>query len=164
MLTADMIHENNSGALCYAEADVLADLWNRAYPTMRKIATSYVLQMRVQIDGRAWEVDPSHPAAETLRKMVSSEARLRRKLRYAEDLRRQLGQLDRAAHKPCTRSPGTFTVTGAYMAVRSLLGITSLSTENLALVYKLAATLAELEEEVNRRRAARHREQDEGEA
>lgn len=154
MLDADLVYETghfNS----YADAEHLADLWNLAYPAMRKIATGCIDGLRSYIEREGWIVDPGHPQAEALKAYATPEAKARRKLRHAEELRRDLGQLDRGTHKPCTRSSGCFSITSAYMAVRSLIGISSLSSEGLADIYRLAAVLAEAEEGLNAERAAR---------
>lgn len=151
MLDADLVFE--TGHFSYAEAEHLADLWNRAYPTMREIATRCINGKKAAIDGRSWEVDPKHPQAEVLRELLPKEAELTRRMKQVETLRRELGQLDRGTHKPCTRSPGCFSVTGAYMAVRNLIKISSLSSEGLGNVFRLAAVLAEAEEKVNAERA-----------
>jgi len=155
MLTADMVFD--TGHFSYADADHLADLWNRAYPRMREIVTNYIAGLRSSIERQSWEVDPKHPQAEALRQFATPEAELRRKLKLAEDLRRGLGQLDRGTHKLCTCSPGAFTVTGAYTHVRNLLGRTSLSQEGVGDIYRLAAVLADAEERVNAERAEWHR-------
>lgn len=161
MLTPELVHE--TGQFSYADAEHLADLWNAAYPVMRRVATNYIKGMRRSIDEKVWEVDPKHPKAETLRELMPSEAKLTGKMKRGEELRRILGQLDRGTHKLCTRSPGSFTVTGAYMAVRHLLNITSLSEPELGKVYRLAAVLAEAEEELNAERMARYRKNGNGE-
>lgn len=142
-----------TGHFSYAEAEHLADLWNRAYPAMRKIATGYVEGLRLSVEGKTWEIDPKHPQAEILQAYATPEGKIRRKLKLAEDLRRDLGQLDRGTHKLCTRSPGCFTVTGAYMAVRNLIKVSSLGSEGLGNVFLLAAVLAESEEKINAERA-----------
>lgn len=156
MLDADLVFD--TGHFSYADAEHLADLWNTAYPAMREIATRYINGKKIAIEGRSWEVDPNHPQAEALRQLLPKEAELTRRMKRVETLRRELGQLDRGTHKPCTRSPGCFSVTAAYMAVRSLLSVSSLSSEGLAPVYRLAAELAEAEEKVNAERAVWHKE------
>lgn len=155
-MDADLVFETER--FSYAEAEHMSDLWIRAYPVMREIATGLITATRASIEAKSWEVDPSHPQAEALRRCVASEQKLRRRLKLTEDLRRILGQLDRGTHKLCTRSGGSWSVTGAYMAVRHLLDITSLSQKGLGDVYRLAAALAEKEEEVNAERIAWHRE------
>lgn len=158
MLTAELVHE--TGHFSYADAEHLADLWNRAYPEMRKIVTGYIEGQRAYIEREGWVIDPSHPHAEVLQAYATPEKKVRRKLKLAEDLRRELGQLDRGTHKLCTRSPGGFTVTGAYMAVRNLIRISSLNSEGLAQIFLLAAGLTEAEERVNAMRIAWHKEQE----
>lgn len=161
MVDAEMVFEN--GVFSYAEAEALADLWNAAYPVMREIATTYIEGQRMAIEEKAWEIDPKHPQAEALREFTPGKAKFLYRLKQVENLRLTLGQLDRGTHKLCTRSPGGFTVTGAFMAVRSLVRITSLSTPNQRPTYLLAAALAEAEERVNQSRIAWHREQSEKE-
>lgn len=154
-MDAEFVFE--TGRFSYADAERVSDLWIRAYPVMREITTTRIAGLRASIETRSWEIDPNHPHAEVLRQYASSEQKLRRRLKLTEDLRRILGQLDRGTHKLCTRSPGSWSVTGAYMAVRQLLNCTSLSQEGLGDVYRLAAVLADEEEQINRDRAARHR-------
>lgn len=156
MLTAELVHE--TGHFSYAEAEHLTDLWNRAYPAMRQISTGYIEGTRKYIEREGWVIDPAHRHAEVLQAYATPEKKARRKLKLAEDLRRDLGQLDRGTHKPCTRSPGCFSVTAAYLAVRNLIGISSLSSEGLASVFLLAAELAEAEERVNEARKKWHQE------
>lgn len=156
MLTPELVHE--TGYFSYGDAERLADLWNAAYPAMRQIATRYIEGMRGYVEREGWVVDPAHPQAEALQAYAVPEKKARRKLRLAEDLRRDLGQLDRGTHKPCTRSPGCFSVTAAYLAVRNLIGVSSLNSEGMASVYRLAAELAEAEERVNEARREWHQE------
>jgi hypothetical protein len=156
MLSADEVHA--TGALCYADAEALADLWNRAYPVMRAISTRYIAAYRKRIESEEWNVDPASHMAEFLRERTPPESTFRRKLKNAERVRQEIGQLDRATYKGCTRSPGGFSITGAYMLVRSVLGVSSLGTEGMADVYRLAASLAGAEEKLNAERIARHKE------
>lgn len=156
MLDADTVFDTCD--FSYADSEHLADLWNAAYPAMREISTRCIEARREAIERKAWEVDPKHPAAEALRKLTPDENKTRRRLKQVEELRLVLGQLDRGTHKLCTRSPGAFSVTGALMAVRNLLNITSMSSPGLHLIYRLAAVLAEAEAEINIKRASWHRE------
>ena len=48
MLNVELVHD--TGLFSYADAEHLADLWNRAYPAMRKIATAYIEGMRAAVD------------------------------------------------------------------------------------------------------------------
>lgn len=154
MLTADMVYE--TGHFSYADAEYLADRWNQGYPAMRQIATGYIEGMRTYIEQEKWAIDPDHPHADVLQAYATPENKARRKLKLAEELRRDLGQLDRGTHKPCTRSPGCFSVTAAYMTVRGLIGLTSLNSEGMPSIYRLAADLAEAEERVNEARKQWH--------
>lgn len=140
MLTADTVHR--SGRVDRAGAARIADQWNAAYPVMREVATSFIDGMRASIRNESWKVDPKHPHAEFLRQCTPSEADIRARLKSAEDLRRELGQLDRGTHRACTRSVGGFSPSYAYTAVRSLLDLTSLNSTGLAVVYRLMATLS----------------------
>lgn len=155
MLTPELVHE--TGFFSYADAEHVADLWNRAYPAMRKISTGYIEGRRKYIEQKGWVIDPSHPRAEMLQAYAVPEGKARRKLKLAEDLRRDLGQIDRGTHRPCTMSPACFSVTAAYMAVRNLVSLTSLSSEGLPSIYRLLAELAEAETRVNIARVERHR-------
>jgi hypothetical protein len=135
-------------------ADIVR-LWNAAYPVMRQITSGYVNSMRDYVEREGWVVDPDHPRADILSQYTVPEDKARRKLRFAEELRRELGQLDRGTHKGCTRSPGGFTITAAYSRVRSVVGLSSLGTEGMGSVYRLAAALAEAEETLNAMRRNR---------
>lgn len=154
MLTTDDVFE--TGPLPYAAAEHLADRWNTAYPVMRAVATRYIEATRQAIKDEVWKVDETTANAVVLRSLMATEPELRRKLKRTEDLRRELGRLDRAEYKGCTRSPGSFSITGAYMGVRSLLNISSLGTAGMSPVYLLAAALADAEDALNQARAARH--------
>lgn len=153
MTTAATIR--NRGRLDDATACRVADRWNTAYPTMRTIATTRIDAYRRQIQDQAWHIDPTHPRAEALRAHTPTEAQLRRRLKNAEDLRRELGQLDRGTHRACTRSPGGFSILAAYTAVRALLARTSVNDHGLAAVYELAAVLADAAETRHRELSAR---------
>lgn len=159
MLTPELVHD--TGHFGYADAEHLADLWNRAYPAMRKISTGYIESWRKYIEQEGWVIDPSHPKADVLQAYTVPESKARRKLRRAEEVRRDLGQLDRGTHKPCTMSPACFSVTAAYMRVRSLVSLTSLNSEGLPQIYRLLADLAEAEERVNIARIERNRQRKE---
>lgn len=145
MLAADTVYD--SGRVSRATAAAIAEHWNDAYPIMREILTSYIDNMRASINREAWKVDPNHPYAEALRRSAPSEASLRRRLKGAEELRRELGQLDRGTHRACTRSSGGFSPASAYGIVRNLLSLTSLNDTDLAKVYRLAAVLAPVHDE-----------------
>lgn len=149
MLTTATVRGN--GRIADDTAARLADHWNAAYPTMRSVATSRVDAYRRQIKDEVWNVDPTHPHADALRAHLPTEAAVRRRLKNAETLRRELGQLDRGTHRACTRSTGGFSPLSAYAAVRALLSATTLNDLDLAPVYRLAAVLADAAD-------ARHRE------
>lgn len=91
-----------------------------------------------QVRDEIWNAIPdlSNPHAETLRAFTPTEATVRRRLKDAEGLRRELGQLDRGAHRACTRSPGGFSTLAAYRAVRAFLDATTLNDRGLAAVYR----------------------------
>ncbi|MEU6279481.1 hypothetical protein [Streptomyces sp. NPDC047028] len=132
------------GRIDEATAAQVADLWNAAYPTMRAILTGRIDSYRTQIRDEAWIVDPSRPNADVLQAYAPSEAKVRRGLKRMEELRRDLGQLDRGTYRACTRSPGGFDLTSAYWAVRYVLNASSNSTRDLASVYHLAAVLSRI--------------------
>lgn len=152
MLTAATARAH--GRIDDTTATRIADLWNAAYPTMRATVTARIDAYRGQIREQAWHVDPDHPHADVLRAYTPTEAQLRRRLKNAEALRRQLGQLDRGTHRACTRSPGGFTVLAAYSTVRALLKTTGLNDEGLAAVYRLAAVLADAADDLHRELSA----------
>ncbi|MFF7550900.1 hypothetical protein ACFZCU_45960 [Streptomyces canus] len=133
----------------------IATLWNTAYPTMRTLAGTRITHYRRQLQDRAWDIDPTQPNADLLAAHTPTEKQLRRSLKDIENLRRTLHQLDNGTHRPCTRSPGSFSTLAAYSAVRCLLATTSLNTHGLAPVYELAAALADAAEERHRELMAR---------
>jgi hypothetical protein len=145
----------NHGHTDEPTATRITTLWNAAYPTMRTIATSRITAYRQQIQDRVWDIDPTQPNADILRAYTPTEAKLHRRLKNTEGLRRTLHQLDRGTHRACTRSPGGFSTLSAYAAVRALLNATSLNDHDLAAVYQLAAVLAEAADERHRAIAAR---------
>jgi hypothetical protein len=145
----------NHGRTDEPTAARIAALWNTAYPTMRTIAGTRIATYRNQIRDRAWEIDPNHPYAADLAAHTPTEKQLRRSLKDIENLRRTLHQLDNGTHRPCTRSPATFSTLAAYSAVRCLLATTSLNTHGLSPVYQLAAALADAAEERHRELMAR---------
>lgn len=137
--------------------DDIAALWNAAYPTMRAITTHRITTHRQQIHDRVWDINPTNPNADILRAYTPTEAKLHRRLKNTEALRRTLHQLDRGTHRACTQSPPGFSALSAYTAVRALLNTTSVNDHGLAAVYRLAAVLAEAAEERHRELAARTR-------
>ncbi|MCZ4509946.1 hypothetical protein O3Q52_17425, partial [Streptomyces sp. ActVer] len=137
-------------------ADIAA-LWAAAYPTMRAIATRRITAYRRQIADRVWDIDPTNPNAEIIRAYTPTEAKLHRRLKNTEVLRRTLHQLDNGTHRPCTQSPPSFSPLAAYTAVRAFLNTTGLNDHGLADVYRLAAVLAEAAEERYRELAGEHK-------
>lgn len=137
-------------------ADV-ADLWSAAYPTMRATTTSRITAYRQQIEDRVWDIDPANPNAELIRAYTPTEAKLHRRLKNAETLRRTLHQISSGTHRPCTQSPPAFSPFAAYDAVRDFLRTGSANDRGLGDVYRLAAVLAEAVEERCRELAAEHK-------
>lgn len=131
-------------------------LWNAAYPTMRATATSRIAGHRQQITDRVWDIDPANPNAELIRAYTPTEAKLHRRLKNAETLRRTLHQINSGTHRPCTQSPPAFSPFAAYGAVRDFLRTVSFNDHGLGDVYRLAAVLAEAVEERCRELAERH--------
>jgi hypothetical protein len=155
MIYAEEIQESNQ--ICYADAERLADLWNAAYGFMREIVSDYIEAKRHYLVSEGWKVDPDHPMADVLQAHAILEPRARKQLKDAEYLRRNLGQIDRAAHRPCTQSPPCFTITSAYLLTRNALALSSLNADGLDKVYRLIAELAEHSMRINEnRRAARN--------
>ncbi len=145
------------GQLSYSQATQVAELWNEAYQVMRQVTADRIKGYRDYIAREGWKADPARPDADFRRAFTTSEADARQNLRLAEDLRRALGQLDRGTHKPCTQSPGAFTLSGAYGAVRDALALTSPDTDGLEPVYLLAAALAGSHDLLNAERRVRSR-------
>lgn len=156
MLRTNMIH--NYEHLSQEQAEQLVDLWNAAYPLMRDIASGEVKGLRKYIAEEGWMAWEKRQAGSsidlaTLTELGATRENCEKRLKRAERLRLTLGQLDRGTYKGCTRSPGAFSVSGAYSGVRRFLKSTSSSTEGLAPVYRLAVALSE----ANDRQAERMR-------
>lgn len=144
------------GRLDDTTAGDIASLWNAAYPTMRKVVTRRIDIDRQYIAEQRWNVDSDSPAAEFRKAHAPAEVAIRYELHQAEELRRTLGQLDRGAHRPCTRSPQGFSITAAYWAVRDVLPMTTINDRDLSGLYQLASLLAYIADSVARQRAAEH--------
>lgn len=127
----------------------IANLWNAAYPTMRTILTASINGLRDRIRREGWK-QADLPKADW-----GSSRDLGAKLARLEGVRRGLGQLDRGTYRGCTRSPGSFSPTYAYWAVRDVLAATSSGDRNLAAVYELAAILSLASDAWHREMAAR---------
>lgn len=144
------------GRLDETSASHLAEQWNTAYPTMRKVVTRQIAADRRYIAEQGWKIDPDSAAAEFRQAHARTEIVARHSLRLAEELRRTLGQLDRGTHRPCTRSPQGFSVTSAYWAVRDVLPMTTINDRDLSDLYQLASLLAYIADSLARQRDAEH--------
>jgi hypothetical protein len=105
--------------LTATQADHLAELWNATYPAMREILDRVIRANR----------GTDRPVADVPR---------------LERVRRELGQIDRGTHRPCTQSPPGFSPTEAYILVGWVLEATSLGSPHAGGIHRLAAELADL--------------------
>ncbi|MDG5807888.1 hypothetical protein P9869_35630 [Streptomyces ossamyceticus] len=106
-------------------AQEIANHWNGVYPAMRRILDLVITAQR----------GAERPTVDLPR---------------LERVRRELGQLDRAAYRGCTRSPKSFSIHGALSNVRETLDVTSVGTPELGDIYRLAAVLADVTVHCNR--------------
>lgn len=101
------------------EAKGIAERWNGVYPAMRTILDTVIKAQRAT----------DRPTVDVAR---------------LEQVRRALGQLDRGTFKACTRSPGAFSVSDAFSAVRAVLRVTSIGHADAGAIYRLAGELADV--------------------
>ncbi|MFJ9748901.1 hypothetical protein [Streptomyces chartreusis] len=146
MITAATVRD--SGRLDDTTASTLADQWNAAYPTMRRILNASINGLRARIEREEWTAARLRPEDQGSGRDLSA------KLARMEGLRRGLGQLDRGTYRGCTRSPGGFSPTSAYWSVRDFLAVTTTGDHGLSDVYELAAHLAFINDSFARQRAA----------
>lgn len=141
-MDADMVNLDREH-LSYADAERLADLWNAAHPLMRNLLSAEIGRVRGFVKRAVWEKPVTELYAENIPDYGRSETRTRRRLKYVESLRLELGQLDKGEHRPCTQSPKCFSITAAHSRVTSMIHFASNVQEGMAPVYRLAAVLAE---------------------
>lgn len=142
MLTTATVRSN--GHLDDTTASHLTEQWNTAYPTMRAFLTASINGLRAKIQREGWTQD-NLPKADW-----GSSRDLGARLARLEGLRHCLGRLDRGTYQVCTRSPGGFSVTQAYWAVRDVLAATTINDRGLSEIYELAAHLAYIEDSLTR--------------
>ncbi|MEU1312596.1 hypothetical protein ABZ419_27405 [Streptomyces cinnamoneus] len=99
-------------------AQDIADRWTAVYPAMRTVLDTVIRAQR----------GAAQPTVDVAR---------------LERVRRELGQLDRGSFKGCTRSPGAFSVSDAYVNVREVLAVTSLGHPDAGAMHRLAGELAD---------------------
>lgn len=145
MITAATVRDH--GRLDDTTASTLADQWNAAYPTMRRILNASINGLRARIEREEWTAARLRPEDR------GSGRDLGAQLARMEGLRRGLGQLDRGTYRGCTRSPGGFSPTSAYWSVRRFLEVTTANDRGLSDVYYLASHLAFIEDSLARQRA-----------
>lgn len=92
--------------------------WADTYPVMRQILDTVI---KAQRGARRPTVD------------VTSLVRVRR----------DLGQLDRGTHQPCTQSPAAWSSFAAFRLVREVINVTPLGHDATAAILRLAADLAD---------------------
>lgn len=119
MITTDMIQAGNRH-IDEATAQYLADLWNTAYPHLRAALTDTINFCR------------SRPGPEHTKSLK----------RY-ETIRRELGQLDRGAHRGCGRMTPAFYASSAATVVGYAVRSVSFDDAVLGDIYRLAAELCD---------------------
>lgn len=97
----------------------IAEHWNGVYPAMRSILDAVIKAQR-------GTDRPTVDVAEL------------------EQVRRELGQLDRGTFKACTRSPGAFSIHNALSHVHAVLNVTSKGHPDAGPIYRLAGELADV--------------------
>ncbi|MDL4815483.1 hypothetical protein [Actinomadura opuntiae] len=127
MITVNTI-QAGSPHLSEAAAQYLTDLWNTAYPHMRTDLT---------------EVIAAHRNA-SLRRPGRQRTETAKEIRRYESVRRELGQLDRGTHRPCSRSEPRFSLFAATNAVRHALDALPVDSPHAGDIYRLAAELSDL--------------------
>jgi len=123
---SDMIAtEVQNRFITQSQAEDIADRWNGAYPAMRSILDAVIKAQR----------GAERPTVDVAR---------------LERVRRELGQQDRGTFKGCTRSPGAFSVSSAYVQVREVLAVTSIGDPDAGAIHRLAGELADAITEAGR--------------
>lgn len=117
MITIDTVRTN--GRISDEEAAQVVDLWTTAYPAMRQILDTVIRANRA-----------------TDRPVVDVNRLVR--------VRRELGQMDRGTHRPCTQSPPGFSPWQAFRMVRAVADVTSSGSPDAGAIYRLVAALADL--------------------
>lgn len=102
-----------------AAAVRLTGLWNAAYPGMREVLDAVIRANR----------GTAHPRVD---------------VRGLETVRRELGQVDRGTHRPCTRSEPAFSPHIALSLVRAVIDVVPLGSPHAGGIYRLAAELADV--------------------
>ena len=110
-----------------ATAARVAEGWTAVYPAMRRVLDDVIRANR-----------------NTDRPLVN--------VRRVERVRRELGQIDRGTHRPCTQSPPAFSPRAAYGLVRYVLRLMPVGHPHAGDMYRLAAELADVNNELDRRR------------
>lgn len=143
MITVDMILAGNP-RLDEAAAQYLADLWNTAYPHMRAHLTDVIEGCRVSLDPqRRAERAERLGLRRNIEPDQQSLDRCARELRHYEAVRRELGQLDRGAHRGCGRMTPSFRLSSANENVRYTLAVLPIDSPHAGDIYRLAAELCD---------------------
>lgn len=121
----------STGRLDDAAATRIADLWNAAYPGLRDILTEVIAGHR------------SYLAKQVGQREESQLVETRRYIKNVEEIRRELGQLDRGTHRACTRSAPAFHPGSALNVVRHAMDVMPFADDRAGAVYRLAADLSD---------------------
>lgn len=142
MLTAADIR-NFDSRIAPDSAQRIADQWNLAYPHMRAALTAAIAGHRAFL-------------ATTEQRFLTEErqAEATQFIKDRQQVRRELGQLDRCVFQQCTRSPGGFSLTAALAALPAVLDAFPYGAAHLGDVYRLAAVLADVTHEQHTARKA----------
>ncbi|MFF7954161.1 hypothetical protein [Streptomyces griseorubiginosus] len=116
MLTTEMVRDRFIGE---DDAARVAALWNEVYPAVRERLTTVIRAQR----------ESAQPTVDVAR---------------LEQVRRELGQLDRGTFRPCTRSRPAFSESAAYGLLRDVVAVTGLGSPYAGALHRLAAVLADL--------------------
>ncbi|WP_455355959.1 hypothetical protein [Streptomyces sp. SYSU K217416] len=102
-----------------SQCQSIAERWNAVYPAMRTILDTVIRAQR----------GADRPTVDVAK---------------LEQVRRELGQLDRGTFKACTRSPGAFSVFDAFSQVREVVAVTSIGHAGAGAILRLAGALADV--------------------
>ncbi|MCY0923914.1 MULTISPECIES: hypothetical protein [unclassified Streptomyces] len=127
MLTTETVRTNPT--LSEDQALRVAELWTIAYPEMRAILDRVIKAQR----------EFEKPT---------------RDVKALEQVRLELGQLDRGTYRGCTRGGPMFSVHAARSAVHEVLNVTWLGHPGAGNIYRLAGELADLAAAANERMRA----------
>ncbi|WP_424893456.1 hypothetical protein [Streptomyces sp. XH2] len=128
MLTTETVRTNR-----YLDEDQAArvvELWNAAYPGMREILDTVIRAKR-----------EAHQPSTDIERL--------------EQVRRELGQMDRGTYRDCKRGPAVFRPSASWGHLLRVLKATPIGSPHAGSIHRLAAELADLTAaDTERRRTA----------